>query len=213
MGFFDRLRRRTVADSVMLGVLIEEQSLLLATTSVRDYSRLRAGKGADALFANAAFAADLERAQWEAYPRALEMVGQVVEAMLRPHAGANAHLMLENLAAIVTGIFDCRAVPSPITEAQWRAERAQLIRSLGALSERAPLPVESVADAQASWFLAIMPLYGRDDFPALRARLRALLLQVQGAIAERIDLPGLAQELAAQKLAAQGQDAAVVVAR
>ncbi len=156
---------------------------LLAQTSVRDYCRLRAGKGADALFANAAFAVVLDRAQWEAYPRAIAMVGEVLEAMLRPHAGANADLVLEQLTAIATEAFDRHAVPAAMREVDWRAARVELIRSLGALCERPPLPVELIADAQASWFLAIMPLHeklGRDDFPALRGRLRALLLQFQG---------------------------------
>ena len=56
----------------------------LAEACVRDYSRLRAGDGADALFADAAFAAILDQARWDAYPRALAMVGEMARGNASP---------------------------------------------------------------------------------------------------------------------------------
>ncbi len=202
MGFFDRFRRRSaISDAVALGAFIDEQAYWLAEACVRRYSRLRAGDCADALFADAAFAAILDKTRWDAYPRALAMVAETAEAMLRPHAGAGARVVLEHLTALVLEAFDRRAVPAAIGDVDWRAARAGIIRSLSDIAECRPQPVEAIADAQASYFLAIMPLHEKlsgDDYPALRSQLRALLLQVQETLTERAELLALAAQLAAQ---------------
>lgn len=201
MGFFDRFRRRNaMRDPVALGGFVDEQAFLLAEKSVRDYSRLRAGGDADALFANPAFATALDKAQWEAYPRALAMAGEVIETMLRPHAGENAQAMASGLGAVILDAFDRRTAPPAIGEAGWRAARAELARSLADLARRRPATADTVADAHSSYYLAIMPIHEKlrgDDFPALRNRLKLMLAQIQTALAERADLPALAERLAA----------------
>ena len=200
MSLFDRFRRRTIRDLVALGSFVDEQAFLLAESSVRDYSRLRAGAGADALLTDTVFGAALDKACWEAYPHALAMTGTVFEAKLRPHAGEKSHAMLVGLVAIIRERFDRRAVPKSIGEADWRAGRTELMRSLNDLAHQRPKSAEMVVHDHSSFYLAIMPLHANlagDDFPALCNHLKAALLQIEKTFAQRADLPVLAAQLAA----------------
>jgi hypothetical protein len=201
MALIDRFRRRATRDQFSAGAFIDEQSFLLAQTCVQDYCRLRAGGGADALLADVLFAPALDKACWEAYPRALTMVGTVVGAALYPLAGENSHAMLFGLIAEVIENFDRRPVPRAIGDADWRAARADIERSLSDLWELRPRAAEEVARDHSSFYLAIMPLHpklGADDFPALRNQLTRALLQVQEAFVQRANLMALAGELAAR---------------
>jgi len=215
MALIDRFRRRAVRDQFSPGAFIDEQSFLLAQTCVQDYCRLRAGKGADALLADARFAPVLDKACWEAYPRALAMAGAVVEAALRPYAGENAHAVLFGLISMILEHFDRRPVPRAIGDADWRAVRADLERSLGDLADQQPKSAETVAQDHSTFYLAIMPLHpklGPDDFPALRNQLTLALLQFQNGFMRRADLPALAGELGARMRKVEAGEAAAVEA-
>jgi hypothetical protein len=201
MALIDRFRRRAVRDQFSAGAFIDEQSFLLAQTCVQDYCRLRAGEGADALLADASFAPALDKACWEAYPRALAMVGTIVEAALRPYAGENSHAVLSGLISEILENFDRRPVPRTIGDADWRAARADLDRSLSDLADQRPRTAEAVARDHSSFYLAIMPLHPKlsaDDFPALRNQLALALAQVQEGFAQRADPIALAGELVAR---------------
>ena len=201
MALIDRFRRRAIRDHASGGAFIDEQAFLLAETCVQEYSRLRAGEGADALLADARFAAALDKACWEAYPRALTMVGMVAVASLRPYAGENAHAVLFGLIAMILDNFDRRPVPAAIGDVDWRAARARLERSLGDLAHEQPKTVEALVQDHSSFFLAIMPLHPKlagDDFSALRNQLKLSLLQIQEAFAQRANLLALVGELAEQ---------------
>jgi hypothetical protein len=199
VALIDRFRRRAIRDHAGAGSFIDEQSFHLAQACVQDYCRLRAGDSVDALFADAAFAATLDKASWEAYPRALTMVGTVAEGLLRPYAGENSHAVLFGLIAMILDHFDRRAVPPAISAVEWRRARAGLERSLSDLARQRPKTAEAVAQEDSSYYLAIMPLHpklGADDFPALRNQLKLSLLQIQEAFAQRANLLALAGELA-----------------
>jgi hypothetical protein len=206
MGLLDRFRRRAIQiqipirDPDALGAFVDEQAFLLAEMSVRDYSRLRAGANADAVLADAAFAAALDKAKWEAYPRALAMTAAVLEGGLRPLAGENSHAMRLGLTAAILAAFDRRTVPPAIGEAGWRAARADLERELGALAHQRPQSVDAVVHEHSSFYLAIMPLHQKlagDDFPALCRQLTAMLKQIEEVFAQRADSPALAGFLVA----------------
>ena len=199
MALIDHFRRRAIRDQATAGAFIDEQSFHLADSRVQDYSRLRAGDGADALLAEPQFAAALDKACWEAYPRALTMVGTVAEASLRPYAGENAHAVLFGLVAMILEQFDRRPVPKAIGEVEWRAARADLERSLSDLARQRPRTVEAVVRDHSSFYLAIMPLHpklGADNFAALTNQLKLSLLQIQEAFAQRANLLAIAGELA-----------------
>jgi hypothetical protein len=200
MGLFDRFRRRSIRDPAALGVFIDDYALVLAETVVQDYTRYRAAEDAAALFADPAFRGPLDKARWEAYPRALAMGGALVEAKLRPLAGERAHAAAFGLTAAMLEAFDRRTAPPAIGEVNWRAARAELERSLNDLVHQRPKTVETAVQDHSSYFLAIMPLHPRlrgDDFPALCDRLKAMLTQFEEAVAQHANVAALAQQLAA----------------
>ena len=199
MSLFDRFRRRTIRDPAMLGDFIDGQSSILSESVVQDYLRGRAGEGADALFADASFRLALDKARWEAYPRALAMAAAVAEGMLRPHAGEKASAVSFGLLAVILGAFDRRPVPAAIGELDWRSARADLERSLGDLVNHRPKTAEAVVQEHSSYWLAIMPLHEKlhgDDFPALCVQLTGMLTQIEEAFMQRADMAGIAEQLA-----------------
>ncbi|MPZ38567.1 MAG: hypothetical protein GEU95_10950 [Rhizobiales bacterium] len=201
-------RDNTMRDHAAVGTFIDEQSFHLAQGCVQDYARLRVG--ADALLADASFAVALDKACWEGYPRALAMVGTVVESLLRPHAGDNLQASQLGLTATILENFDRRPVPPVIGDVDWRAARTDLERSLGDFARARPKTADAVAEDHSSFYLAIMPLHpklGADDFPALRNQLKRSLLQIQETFVQRADLPALAGELMAQKPNVEASDA------
>jgi hypothetical protein len=205
MGLFDLFRRRAIRDPVALGAFIDEQSLLLAEGAVRDYSRLRAGADADALLKDAAFAAALRKAGWEAYPRALAMTASVVDAMLRPQAGERAGAARSGLVATIIAAFDRRPMPQSMRVDEWHAARAELTRSLDGLARQQPKTVDALVHDHASFYLAIMPLHPKlagDDFAALRDALKAALVRIEAMLTERANMPALVTQLAARGLTA-----------
>lgn len=215
MAILDRIRRRPIRDNFSAGAFIDEQSLQLAQTTVRDYCRLRAGTGADALLADARFAPVLDKACWEAYPRVLAMVGEVVEALVRRYAGNNSRAALAGLTAMMLEHFDRRAVPPAIGEADWRAARAGLERSLSNLLDQEPKTAEAIVEDHAPFYVVIMPLHpklGPDDYPALRNQLKTLLLQVQEGFEQQANLLALAGELASRLIPLDAPPAEATVA-
>jgi hypothetical protein len=200
MGLFGLFGRRAIRDPAALATFIDAQSLLLGERSVQDYARGRAGVEAEALFAVPTFRAALEKARWEAYPRALAMIGELVEGELRAHAGANKGAVLAALTELILTSFDRHAAPQAIGAGGWSAARAELSRSLGELARERPRTLDAVAETQASYYLAIMPIDARlqaDDFPALRNQLRASLTAIKERFVQQATLPALAEKLAA----------------
>ena len=199
MALIDHFRRRAVRDQATAGAFIDEQAFHLAEGCVLDYCRLRGGVAADALFADPQFAAAIEKACWEAYPRALVMIGTVAEAALRPYGGQNSNALLFGLTNMILEYFDRRPVPRAIGSGAWRAARADMERSLNDLAWLPPLTAEAVARDHSSFYLAIMPLHpklGADNFAALTNQLKLSLLRIQDAFTQRSNLLALAGELA-----------------
>ena len=186
-------------DLATLGVFIDEQSSLLAQKIVQDYLRLRAGPSAAALFAEPMFRSAVEKARWEAYPLALAMVGETVQALLHPHAAGKVETVVSGLDRLVLSLFDRKGVPDMIGAAAWATARQDVSRSLNNLVHRPPKPSESIADSFAGLFLALMPMHEKlhgDDFPALRNNLKKTLAGVQEKLRQRANLRTLAELLA-----------------
>ena len=192
--------RRPIRDPAALAHFIDGQSLILSERSVEDYVRGRAGAAAESLFTVPAFRAALEKARWEAYPRALAMVGELVDIELRPHASAAKGAVLSALTDLVLTRLDRRAPPTAIGAAGWSAARAELSRSLGELARGRARTLDAIAGEHASYYLAIMPIDPRlqaDDFPALGNQLTSSLAAIRDRLVQQASLPSLAEKLAA----------------
>ena len=198
MALLDRFRRRAIRDHATAGAFIDEQSFHLAENCVRTIPGC-APATAPTRCLPTSFAAALDKACWEAYPRALAMVGTVAEAALRPYAGDNAHAMLFGLIAMILEHFDQRPVP-PRDRRRRMARGAGRTRTLAQRSRAGAAEDRRGGRADhSSFYLAIMPLHpklGADNFAALSSQLKLALLQIQEAFAQRANLPALANELA-----------------
>ena len=198
MGLFGIFGRRSIRDAAALATFIDGQSLLLSERSVEDYVRGRAGAEADALFAVPAFRAALVKARWEAYPRALAMIGELSEIEIRRAVGLQQDAVLAALTGLVLAAFD-RHTPQALSVDDWNAARAELSRSLSELERARPRSLEGIVTEHASYYLAIMPLDPRlqaDDFPALRSQLQASLAAIRERFVQQANLPALAEKLA-----------------
>ena len=133
MGLLDMFRPRPpIRDLPALADFIDENAAFLVQKGIYEYSRARAGHYAKVLFSEAGFKEAVEDARWRAYPLGLAMVAELVEGVLRSHAGAERQAALDALAALVLAVV--RPLPraaAASSSADWRDARAELERRLG----------------------------------------------------------------------------------
>src|ERR687898_905913 len=92
MGLLERLKtlfgqRPLVADAHALADFIDGHAAFIVQKGIYEYSRARAGHYAKVLFSEEGFREAVEGSRWAAYPPGLAMVAEMVEGVLRPHAG------------------------------------------------------------------------------------------------------------------------------
>jgi len=88
MAIFGFFRRRPPIRKVAeLADFIDEQSAYLVQRYIYDYTQARSGPYSKSLLIRPDFMQAVERSRWSAYPLGLAMVGEMVEGVLRPHAG------------------------------------------------------------------------------------------------------------------------------
>src|ERR1041384_8674337 len=111
MPLLDLFRRRPpIRDAQALADFIDQNAAFLVQKGIYEYSRARAGHYAKVLFREPEFHAAVEVARWRAYPLGLAMVAELVEGVLRGHAG-DRHAALASLSTLVLGVFDRYAIP------------------------------------------------------------------------------------------------------
>src|SRR5918998_815635 len=106
MGLFNMFRRRPpIRDLPALADFIDRNAAFLVQKGIYEYSRARAGHYAKVLFSEPAFREAIEQSRWSAYPLGLAMVAEVVEGVLRGHAGGARRIDLETFCSLVLSIF------------------------------------------------------------------------------------------------------------
>lgn len=176
---------RPIRDVKTLVAFIDEEAEGLGRAVVETYLQGRAGAAAEQLFATAKFIAARDRAQHEAYPVALAMVGEMVLADLAA-PGEIARDLARGLAARVATLFDRR--PALLDHAAWAKARREVEHSIEALGSERPKPIASIVSEFCPSFLALMPIHDSlsgDDFPALRQQLETALKEVHEGFARR----------------------------
>jgi len=202
MNLFDRFFRRKpqISDKAGLADFIDEQSAFLVQKGIYEYSRARAGHYAKVLFAEEGFAKSVEHSRWQAYPLGLAMVGEMVEGVLRPHAGDRRRAMLDELTAIVLSVFDRYPVPPSIGDDAWLVARGELARRIELTAGHAPKRVMDIPEPLAETYFALMPIHeklrGR-DFATTRNYLRVSLCNIHDELIERMDKAALEQSFIA----------------
>ena len=127
MGLFDMFRRRPpIRDTRALAEFIDQNAAFLVQKGIYEYSRARAGHYSKVLFSEVSFREAVEESRWRAYPLGLAMVAEVVEGVLRVHAGSERRAGLDALSSLVLSIFDRYPVPAVLDESMWREARSDL---------------------------------------------------------------------------------------
>lgn len=202
MNLLDRLfrRRPAICNKATLADFIDEQSAFLVQKGIYEYSRARAGHYAKVLFAEEGFAKSVEHSRWQAYPLGLAMVGEMIEGVLRPHAGDERRAMLDQLIAVVLSVFDRYPTPPSIGQDAWLVARDELARRIELTAGHAPRRVMDIPDPLAETYFALMPIHeklrGR-DFATVRNYLRVSLCNIHDELIERMDRAALEQTFVA----------------
>jgi hypothetical protein len=162
-----------------------------------EYARARAGHYSKVLFSEQEFQDALDRSRWSAYPLGLAMVGEVVEGVLRPHAGDQAgHFEFAN--ALVLSVFDRYPRPAQLDPQTWSEARAALARRLQLVGLHPPKRAKDIADPYARAYWDMMPIAQESrtaDFPTTRNYLKATLCNIHDELTTRSDLPMLVAHL------------------
>jgi hypothetical protein len=188
---------REVAD---LTTFIEEQSAYLIQRYIYDYTHARSGPFSQRLLTVPEFREAVERSRWSAYPLGLAMIGEMVDGVLRPHAGESRRAMLDSLSALVLGIYDKYSVPPQIDPEAWQEARAELARKLDQIGLHPPKPVSDIAEPYAERYFNMMPFDKAlltNDVQTTRRYLQLTLINIRDELLKRMDGAAMAAKLRA----------------
>lgn len=193
LGFLGRRPPvRTLAD---LADFIDQNAAFLMQKGIYEYSRARAGHYAKVLFSEPGFRDAVEEARWRAYPLGLVMVGEMVDATLRPHSAHAPQDLSAALTRLVTSVFDRYPVPAILGETSWLQRREELVRLLAQVSLHAPKRVIDIPEQFAKQYFSLMPIHeklrGR-DYPTTRNYLRVSLCNIHSELTKRMDARAMA---------------------
>lgn len=191
-------RKPPVTDLGALADFIDEQSAFLTQKGIYEYSRARAGHYAKVLFAEPEFLEAVERSRWGTYPLGLTMVGEVVEGVLRPHAGVDGGRQLERLRELVLSVFDRYPVPESVGRQAWGDARAELARRLELIGLHPTKRAMDIPEPFARAYFDLMPIHkqlrGR-DFPTTHNYLKVTMCNIHDELSKRMDAAALVKSL------------------
>lgn len=203
MRFFDFFRRRPpVRTADELADFIDAQAAFLAQKGIYEYSRARAGHYAKALFSEPEFQHAVEQSRWRAFPLTLAMVAELVEGIVRPHAGDSRRAVLDALNSLVLSIFDRYPVPEQLAKAEWLDARRELARRLDLIGIHAVKFAKDVPEPFVDAYFALLPIHEKlrtHEQPTIRNYLRVTTCNIHAEFEERADIPVLTEELRALK--------------
>ena len=128
----------------------------------------------------------------------LAMVGEVVDGVLRPHAGADPAQHCENLRAFALSVFDRYPAPSALGATQWRDARTELSHRLQQIALRPPKRAIDIPEPYAKRYWDLMPFHKgirSRDFPTTRSYLQVMLCNIHDELTRRADVPVVARLL------------------
>jgi hypothetical protein len=200
MDLLQRFRAHPIGDAQALADFIDRHAAFLVQKGIYEYSRARAGHYAKVLFAEPAFHEAVDRSRWLAYPLGLAMVAEVVEGVLRGHAGDERQAVLDALVALVLSIFDRYPVPAALSEAEWRDARSELERRLALIGIHAVKPAKDIPEPFVDAYFSLIPIEKKlraSEYPTIRNYLRVSLCNIHEEFSKRADPGALAALLSA----------------
>jgi hypothetical protein len=203
MSLFDLFKARPpVRDLPALSEFVDQNAAFVVQKGIYEYSRARAGHYAKVLFSEPGFQAAVEESRWRAYPLGLAMVAELVEGVLRSHAGDERQTVLDTLGSLVLAIFDRYAVPATLSASEWHDARTELERRLGLIGIHAPKAAKDIPEPFAEAYFSLMPIDRKlraSEFPTIRNYLRVTLCNIHEEFSNRADAAVLAAMLAAPR--------------
>jgi hypothetical protein len=187
-----------VADLDALATFVDERSAFLVQKGLYEYSRARAGHYAKVLFNEPEFLDAIEHSRWRAYPLGLAMVGELVEGILRRHAGDGVTPQADNWRLFVLSVFDRYPTPASLGEPTWRDARAELDQRLRLLSLHPPKRAIDIPEPYARRYWDLMPIHKEirsRDFPTTHSYLKVTLCNIHDELTRRADIPELVRQL------------------
>jgi len=198
MGLFDWFRKRPpIRDRAGLADFIDGNAAFLMQKGLYEYSRARAGHYAKVLFREPEFHAAIEISRWRAYPLGLAMVGEMVDGILREHAGER-RTTHEAVSDIVLDVFDRYEVPAALSADEWREHRAELARRLQLAGMHPPKRAMDIPEQWAQTYFDLMPIHEKlrtRDFPTTRNYLRVAMCNIHDEFSDRLDAPAVMSSL------------------
>jgi hypothetical protein len=200
MRLLDFLRRRkpAIRTPQELADYIDEQAAFLVQKGIYDYARARSGHYSKVMLADPGFQRALDRSRWRAFPLGLAMVGETVETILAPEAGADRRSELDPLIKLVLSVYDRHARPDALTEAEWEAGRADLALHLERLSTHPPKRVIDIPVPFADRYFEMMPFdkpFLTPDAPTARSFMQLHLIKVHEELIQRMDAADMVRQL------------------
>lgn len=195
-GFF----RRTppIRETKQLANFIDEQAAFLTQKGIHDYSSARAGPHAKTLLNEPEFVKSFEQSRWRAFPLGLAMVGEMVEGVLRPHAGADKRALFDEYIDLVLSIFDRYPVPEPIGKEAWLDARSELALRLDQISMHPAKRVIDIPEQYAKRYFEMMPIHESmrsRDIGTTLGYLKLTLVNMHEELGKRMDAAAMADEL------------------
>ncbi len=195
-GFFRR--RPSIREIAELADFVDQQSAYLIQRYIYDYTHARSGPYSKSLLVRPDFMQAVERSRWAAYPLGLAMVGEMVEGVLRPHAGEERRAILDPLSALVLDVFDRYDVPASIGPDAWHAARNELAGKLDQIGMHPPKRVIDIPDPYAERYFNMMPFDKElltNDVPTTRSYLRLNLTHIRDELVKRMNTADIAAKL------------------
>ena len=142
------------------------------------------------------FVESLEQSRWRAFPLGLAMVGEMVEGVLRPHAGADKRALADEHIDLVLGVFDRYPVPEAVGKDAWRDARAELALRLDQISLHPPKRVIDIPEQYVKRYFEMMPIHESmrtRDIGTTLAYLKLTLANMHEELNKRMDAAAMAQ--------------------
>ena len=201
MDFFRFFRRPPpIRDLGALADFIDQHAAFVAQKGIYEYARARAAHYSKVLFREQPFIDAVEQARWRAFPLGLAMVAEVVEGVLRPHAGEDHNRQFTALVDLVLSVFDRYPAPAPLGEQTWGELRAELVRRLQLIGLHPPKRAIDIPEPFAQAYWELMPIHEKlrtQDFPTTRSYLRLTMCNIHEEFSRRADAPAVTDSLRA----------------
>jgi hypothetical protein len=195
MGLFDGigraigLTRDRIESGAELAAFMDSRSAFLAQKCIVEFCRVRSGVYWQKLFSEKEFQQELTRSRWRSYPAAYGMVAEMVEGVLRAHAGVRRLELSDALLGVASTTFAGYPVPEGEPETFWSDAATLIAETLEKAKGEAARPVRKIPKPLARKVFEALPLHQdivTDDYDYIFNNLRMNLLRAHEEFVESL---------------------------